>query len=194
MITGGTSSCTLQSPSATDPFPGPAAKNKGAGYPNDVRVTCTIQLADFGVSLSDLELINTCSYPSQQPNSDPSDCVLIPRDATLKIVKDAGTDDSTVFSFDVRVNTSGSNTQVSKTITGSGNTTVPIIGGKPNSVEEVSIPTGWALDSASLHRWHQQRNEDRREDRRDRGGYRHDGHVHVQGRDPVHDANAEHDA
>jgi hypothetical protein len=30
-------------------------------------------LADFGANAS---LIDVCSYPSQQPNSDPSDCVL----------------------------------------------------------------------------------------------------------------------
>ena len=34
-----------------------------------------------------------------------------------------------------------------KTITGSGNVSVPIIGGKPNSVEELAI-TGWNLDTA----------------------------------------------
>ena len=120
-----------------------------SGYPNDTRVTCTIQLADFGVTITDLELINTCSYPSSQPNSDPSDCVLIPRDATLKIVKDAGTDTTTDFNFEARVNTSGTNTQVLKTITGSDFTTVPIIGGKPNSVEELTVPIGWSFDSAS---------------------------------------------
>ena len=30
-------------------------------------------------------LLNTCSYPSQQPNSDPSDCVLIPGKANPTI-------------------------------------------------------------------------------------------------------------
>ena len=135
--------------SNTDPFPGPAAKNKGAGYPNDTRATCNITLDDFGVAVTDLDLINTCSYPSQQPNSDPSDCVLVPRDATLKIVKDAGDDTTTVFDFDVRVNTTGSNTLVEESITGSGDVSVPIIGGKPNSVEEGTLPTGWSLDSAS---------------------------------------------
>ena len=34
-------------------------------------------------------LINTCSYPSSSPTSDPSDCVLIPRDAFIRIVKTA---------------------------------------------------------------------------------------------------------
>ena len=79
----------------SDPFGGQNVPPKltGAHYPNDLQATCTINLADFttgGIQLTDLELINTCSYPSQQPNSDPSDCVLIPRDAFLKIIKDAG--------------------------------------------------------------------------------------------------------
>lgn len=62
--------CQLSFPSATDPF------TAGAGYPNDTRVFCTVKLSD--VAASSAVLLNTCSYPSAQPNSDPSDCVLIP--------------------------------------------------------------------------------------------------------------------
>ena len=39
-------------------------------------------------------LVNTCSYPSNNPNSDPSDCVLIIRDGFLRIVKNASPNDA----------------------------------------------------------------------------------------------------
>jgi hypothetical protein len=74
IITGGTSACT-SAVSATDPFGG-NGKLKGANYPDDLQATCNLVLDDFGLDVSTLVLINTCSYPSQQPNSDPSDCVL----------------------------------------------------------------------------------------------------------------------
>ena len=47
---------------------------------NDTLIVCNI--TDIGaaltppVALSGLQLLNCCSYPSQEPNSDPSDCVL----------------------------------------------------------------------------------------------------------------------
>jgi hypothetical protein len=68
------SSCT-SAVSNTDPWNG-TGKAKGANYPDDLQATCNLVLDDFGVAVNSLVLINTCSYPSQQPNSDPSDCVL----------------------------------------------------------------------------------------------------------------------
>jgi len=49
----------------------------------DTRIFCTVVLAD--ISATNAVLLNTCSYPSQQPNSDPSDCVLIPGKANPSI-------------------------------------------------------------------------------------------------------------
>jgi hypothetical protein len=43
----------------------------------DTQAFCLIKITALGFS-SSTALLNTCSYPSQQPNSDPSDCVLIP--------------------------------------------------------------------------------------------------------------------
>ena len=52
------------------------------------------------------ELVNVCSYPSEEPNSDPSDCVLIIRDGAIRVVKDlindnGGTATCPSFSFDI---------------------------------------------------------------------------------------------
>ena len=90
--------------SASDPF-GPAAPNgPGDYFPNDAVVTCTILLSDVGAASA--ELVNVCSYPSQEPNSDPSDCVLIIRDGALRVIKDVtndngGTATCAAFEFDV---------------------------------------------------------------------------------------------
>ena len=44
-------------------------------YTSDTVASCTIDLDDVGGSTS-ARLLNVCSYPSQEPNSDPSDCVV----------------------------------------------------------------------------------------------------------------------
>jgi uncharacterized repeat protein (TIGR01451 family) len=59
------SSCNV-SVTATQPF---AA---GSDSPNDLTATCTPTAADTAGG----SLIDVCSYPSGQPNSDPSDCVV----------------------------------------------------------------------------------------------------------------------
>src|SRR5690349_4603844 len=58
----------------TDPFPA------GADFPQDTVASCNVVLADVGAA--DAELIDVCSYPSREPNSDPSDCVILREDAT----------------------------------------------------------------------------------------------------------------
>lgn len=78
-----------------DPFPGPASKDKGDAYPNDVQATCSIQMDDVG-DASKANLLDVCSYPSVQPNSDPSDCILISSNkGNLEIIKDVSPNDST---------------------------------------------------------------------------------------------------
>ena len=138
-----TSTCTVTSPSATDPYPGPPNKDKGASHPNDTRAKCTIKLADVG-GAAVANLINTCSYPSTQPNSDPSDCVLVPRDAFITIVKVADPSNQGSFAFTLNGNpaftASGSQTSSPIAVVTANNAT--------HSVAE-TVPSGWTLDSAS---------------------------------------------
>ena len=84
-VAGFASSCTV-SQSATDPFPA------GAASPADTTATCTIVLADVGAGTE--KLVNTCSYPSQVPNSNPTDCVLFPRDGFIVIDPEPAPGDS----------------------------------------------------------------------------------------------------
>jgi hypothetical protein len=65
-ISSGTTTCTV-SQQNTDPFP------TGSSSPKDTQGACTIQLSTIGVTA---KLLDVCSYPSGQPNSDPSDCVI----------------------------------------------------------------------------------------------------------------------
>ncbi len=84
----GSTVCSAQVKDNTDPFSGPATKDKGNNYPYDTVAMCTIDLADIGSGLN-AELIDVCSYPSNQPNSDPSDCIkYAPRMGKLEIVKE----------------------------------------------------------------------------------------------------------
>jgi hypothetical protein len=91
-ISSGATSCSV-SQVTNDPFPGPSAQTKGDDYPNDTQGSCTVQLSTIGGTSA--KLIDVCSYPSEQPNSDPSDCVII-RDSAGKVelIKDLipGTD------------------------------------------------------------------------------------------------------
>lgn len=78
---GQASDCSNVSQTATDPFPA------GAGYPQDTTAQCSVQLSDVG-GTGTAVLINVCAYPSSQPNSAPSDCVLAPDVPHLTLVKD----------------------------------------------------------------------------------------------------------
>jgi hypothetical protein len=135
------STCSVTSPSATDPFSG-SGKNQGASYPNDARGACTIYLADVGATSA--KLINTCSYPSQQPNSDPSDCVLIPRDAFLTITKVAnGTGGSFPFKLDGNLVFTASGSQSSSVIP------ITTANNATHSIKEDPVPSDWDLTSVS---------------------------------------------
>jgi len=62
----------------TDPF------SAGANYPQDTQGSCSILLSDIG-SVSTTKLVDVCSYPSQEPNSDPSDCIIATQAQTAKL-------------------------------------------------------------------------------------------------------------
>ena len=80
----------------TDPF------SSGTNYPQDTTASCSIPLTNFNGAGS-AELLDVCSYPSAQPNSDPSDCVVISQDkGNLEVIKDVVPDDPST-SWDITV-------------------------------------------------------------------------------------------
>jgi len=127
---------SIQSACSVNPAATPTYPNNPSG--NDTQATCHVWLADLGVS-TPAALVNTCSYPSQQPNSDPSDCVLIPRDAFLVIVKVA-TPDSGSFPFHIDANATAA-------FTASGSDTssqIAISSTQAHTLRE-AVPTNWAI-------------------------------------------------
>ena len=87
-----TSNCSV-SVLATQPFA------SGASSPNDATALCAVVLADVGGTSAVLK--DVCSYPSQIPNSDPSDCIVIdtsngtPSQIEIKKVVSPSNDDGT---------------------------------------------------------------------------------------------------
>jgi hypothetical protein len=115
----------------------------------DTTAVCHIALSDVG-GAGTASLVNTCSYPSQQPTSDPSDCVLIPRDAFIRIAKVA-TPNSGTFPFQLDGATTGIvfPTTSNNVATGSETSSyIPIRSDNTHSVKEL-VPSGWDLTSAS---------------------------------------------
>lgn len=84
VISNGSTTCIVGQQN-TDPFNGTGNK-QGDAYPYDTVGTCTIDLSAVGGSSA--KLIDVCSYPSSEPNSDPSDCVIARSNtAKLEVVK-----------------------------------------------------------------------------------------------------------
>lgn len=72
-----------------DPF------TAGDAYPLDTVSECFIGLTDVGSPTYPVNLLDVCSYPSDQPNSDPSDCVIRSRTkGNLEIHKDVVPDNN----------------------------------------------------------------------------------------------------
>jgi prealbumin domain-containing protein len=116
-------------------------------YTDDTVAVVTVRLADMGGTTA--KLLNVCSYPSSEPNSAPSECVITPNNGFLTIVKNATPSDSTQFTFNLGSGQVSQDGTSSWTITGSNQ--VQFISFTPSTTNDLSeaIPTGWNLDSAS---------------------------------------------
>lgn len=122
------SSCSLAI-TATDPFHGGT----------DTTASCKIDLSDMGGAATAV-LTNVCSYPSKEPNSDPSDCILAPTDGFLKVTKIA--EDAGTQTFPVLLNNPVPPTYTSLT---------PLVPGEPQTIAAPAdtysltetVPQGW---------------------------------------------------
>jgi hypothetical protein len=137
----GTLSTNISLITATDPFPG------GTSYNLDSTVEVDIPKSKIP---GDEALVNVCSYPSagNGGNNNPFDCVVTPGAGFLKIVKNAGADATTNFTFTVNPAPEPPN-PATQTITGTNQTkALPALIGSNYSVTE-AVPAGWVLTSAS---------------------------------------------
>jgi len=121
-----------------DPFPA------GDAYPQDTVGKCNLVRSDVGGD--DAILINVCSFPSQQPNSDPSDCITEPGSGFITVVKNADPDLISV-GFEFAIN-NGSADLYNLTIYGSGSSDRLSFLEGTYSVSEV-VPADWTLDTAA---------------------------------------------
>lgn len=130
-------SCTVGQ-QATDPFSGPQSKDTGAGYPNDTVASCLITVAEIGNAVNPKDV---CSYPSQQPTSDPSDCIVISTGGAspvLELKKDIAPN-SDSGRFNLKIDLPGHGNDVSANNVGDGGTTGEVaISGSSFVVEETA--------------------------------------------------------
>lgn len=123
--------CTIQS--ATDPF--------HAGS-NDTQAMCKIKLSDLGTTAIPV-LTNVCSYPSQEPNSDPSDCVVAPTDGFIKVTKLAANAGSQTFPVTLNPTLPTDYTTLTPLVP-SVTQTIAVPKGTYSLTE--AIPSGWQID------------------------------------------------
>ncbi len=145
-LIGGPYGSTCSLTTVPDTF-GPRGGSPQASTDFDTQASCVIELDDFGGM--DAFLLNVCSYPSQVPGSDPSDCVIAPNSGFLTLVKVADPNDGTTFTFDLGAGQAANSGDNSFSIDGSG--TISLIGfaaGIDYDLTEM-VPLDWQLDSAS---------------------------------------------
>jgi uncharacterized repeat protein (TIGR01451 family) len=106
----------------------------------DTVAETTVTLSDFGGGTA--TLLNVCSYPSQEPNSDPSDCVFIPNAGFIRIVKNATPDTTASFSFTL------DGTAAFATNGDGTSQLLPVNSSTNHSVAETAA-AGWQLSTAS---------------------------------------------
>lgn len=136
VVSSGTTSCTVTQQN-TDPFP------TGTSSPKDTQGACTIQLSTVGGASA--KLIDVCSYPSAQPNSDPSDCVIARNDfGKVELVKDLipGTDSGL---FNLTINGPEANDTTTVNNVGDGGTTGEVVVKKGTVVVSETAGTNTSL-------------------------------------------------
>ncbi len=134
-VSNGTTNCSV-SQKNNDPFAG------GTSAPNDTESACTIQLSTVGGV--NAKLVDVCSFPSAQPNSDPSDCVIAQDDSgKLEVRKDIVPNDAGGL-FNLRVDgvTKAANA-------GDNGTTGEVVVNDGNRIVSETAGTGTNLSSYS---------------------------------------------
>jgi hypothetical protein len=111
LVVGPTSTASAGVSGNSDPFGAPGSPDLDPAHSSGN--TCSVltgcytddTVAVVNLMLSDTQsttakVLNVCSYPSQEPNSDPSECVLAPNSGFLTIIKSAPAT-SDLFGFDL---------------------------------------------------------------------------------------------
>lgn len=116
-------------------------------YTADTVAVVNLKLSDTGSA--NAKVLNVCSYPSQEPNSDPSECVVAPNSGFLTIVKSAPAGTSDLFTFDLH-DGAANNGATHWEINGPGTvvSSVPIAPGTTYDLTE-GFGTAWQITAGS---------------------------------------------
>lgn len=137
-ISSGTTSCAVSQVNS-DPFAG------GTSSPKDTQGACIIQLSTVGGASA--KLVDVCSYPSSQPNADPSDCVIARNDfGKVELIKDLepGTDPGL---FNLTINGPEASDTTTVNNVGDGGTTGEVVVKEGSVVVSETAGTATALSS-----------------------------------------------
>ena len=122
---------------------------------DDTVAVVNVVLADVGAAAA--KLINVCSYPSQIPNSDPSECVIQPNNGFLTIKKHATAGTNTTFTYNLGANQTFEGGATSKQVTTTnGEGIAQFISMRPRTSGDANaydlsevIPATWQLTGVS---------------------------------------------
>ena len=125
----------------------------------DSEAECNLKLTDLGqnVTLSNIDLLNVCSFPSGSPNSNPFDCVVSPTVGFLVIIENTTpANANSYFAFTLR---NGANTANDTTTSGQdqwavkgGVTSAPLPILPGTYALRQQMPVNWTLTSISCLR------------------------------------------
>ena len=140
----GNTACTVNVGNELAPWP-------GDDTPYDVLAECDLDLAALPAT-SNTNLLNVCSFPSGEPNSNPFDCVITPGAGYLVIQKT--TTPATTESFNFTLSPAARDGNTGYTAPGSdgsggpGSSSLIAVAPGTYSVTE-TVPTAWQLSTAS---------------------------------------------
>jgi hypothetical protein len=141
----GTTVCTIASPVA-DGFPGMGDD----GF--DVEATCAIDKTMPSLTgVTSIDLVNVCSFPSGEPNSNPFDCVVQAGAGFIQIVKTTNLTTTQLFGFTL----AGAATDGTSRYAVQGGISSALIPVTPTGGQVAlyslteTLPTNWSLSTAS---------------------------------------------
>jgi hypothetical protein len=115
---------------------------------SDVLANCSIDLAMQGLAgKTSLDLLNVCSFPSGEPNSNPFDCVVKVGSAFIQITKNTDVASTQLFGFTL-LNPSTDGTSKYAVQAGVSTGLIPVAPGTTQAITE-TLASNWSLQSVS---------------------------------------------
>lgn len=120
---------------------------QGDDFPADVVATCEVDLTTLGITSTNL--LNVCSYPSGEPNSNPFDCVITPGAGYLRIQKATSPATTANFGFTLSPGNVPFNVPGDDGLGGPGSSALIPVNASGTYALTETVPGGWTLTGAS---------------------------------------------